>query len=291
MRRKDGSEIWVEDHGRYVHDEQGNIVYHEGILRDITERKRLEEELKQHSLHLEKLVDERTKKLQGSETKYRQLVELAREGVWLIDKDSYTTFVNPRMAEMLGYTTEEMIGKHLFSFMDEHGVELARLDVERRKQGIREQIDFEFRRKDGTLIYTILETNPITDDKGNYVGALAVVADITERKRMEEELRTAKNRLELVVTSNPAAIYSGKPIADYSDWHLTYLSDRVTSMVGFEPQKFIGHHKFWENHVHPDDLCPTLAAIPGFSRREEVRSTIVLYTRMEPTDGYAKKQK
>ena len=46
MRRKDGSEIWVEDHGRYVHDEQGNIVYHEGILRDVTERARLEQKLR-----------------------------------------------------------------------------------------------------------------------------------------------------------------------------------------------------------------------------------------------------
>ena len=44
MRRKDGAEIWVEDHGRYVHDEAGNIVLHEGILRDVTERKRLEDE-------------------------------------------------------------------------------------------------------------------------------------------------------------------------------------------------------------------------------------------------------
>ena len=42
MRRKDGSEIWVEDHGHYVHDRQGNVIYHEGLLRDITERKRAE---------------------------------------------------------------------------------------------------------------------------------------------------------------------------------------------------------------------------------------------------------
>ena len=68
MRRKDGSEIWVEDHGRYVHDEHGNIIYHEGILRDVTERKRMEQEIKEHSKQLEALVEERTKKLRQVES-------------------------------------------------------------------------------------------------------------------------------------------------------------------------------------------------------------------------------
>ena len=55
MRRKDGSEIWVEDHGHYVHDKQGNIIFHEGILRDVTERVRAEEALSQHARELEAL--------------------------------------------------------------------------------------------------------------------------------------------------------------------------------------------------------------------------------------------
>lgn len=53
MKRKDGSEIWVEDHGHYVHDEQGNILYHEGMLRDVTSRKEYEEELRQTRVELE----------------------------------------------------------------------------------------------------------------------------------------------------------------------------------------------------------------------------------------------
>ncbi|MEK6753101.1 MAG: GAF domain-containing protein [Chloroflexota bacterium] len=57
MRRKDGSEIWVEDHGYYVHDERGDIIYHEGMLRDITERKRSEESLRQRLLELESLYN------------------------------------------------------------------------------------------------------------------------------------------------------------------------------------------------------------------------------------------
>jgi len=93
MRRKDGSEIWVEDHGRYVHDEQGNIIYNEGILRDITERKRLEEELKQYSIHLEELVGERTRKLHESEEKYRELFEACPVSLWEEDFSAVKQFL------------------------------------------------------------------------------------------------------------------------------------------------------------------------------------------------------
>jgi two-component system NtrC family sensor kinase len=146
-------------------------------FRDITERMKAQEALKQ------------------SEKRYRQLFESMQEGLWLIDKDSITTFVNPRMAEILGYTAEEMLGKHLFEFMDERGIEVAKYNLERRRQGIKEQHDFEFIRKDGARVYASLETSPITDEAGNYVGALACVADITERKRMEEEKQRMEEQL------------------------------------------------------------------------------------------------
>jgi PAS domain S-box-containing protein len=133
-------------------------------FRDITERKWVEEALR------------------TSEKKYRQLIETLQEGIWVIDKDTITTFVNPRMAEMLGYTIEEMLGKPLFSFMDERGVEIVKYNMERRKQGIAEQHDFEFLRKDGSRVYATMETSPLTDEKGNFVGALAGVVDITGRK-------------------------------------------------------------------------------------------------------------
>ncbi|MGA2460724.1 MAG: PAS domain S-box protein [Candidatus Bathyarchaeia archaeon] len=94
MRRKDGSEVWVEDHGRYVHGEQGHIIYHEGILRDVTERKRLQEELRQHSLHLEELVGERTKELQESEEKYRELFEACPVSLWEEDFSAVKKFLD-----------------------------------------------------------------------------------------------------------------------------------------------------------------------------------------------------
>ncbi len=175
--RKDGSRILIETSVSVIRGGNGEPKGLVAVARNITERKKAEEALKQ------------------SEKRYRQLFESMQEGLWLIDKDSITTFVNPRMAEILGYTAEEMLGKHLFAFMDERGIEVAKYNLERRRQGIKEQHDFEFIRKDGARVYASLETSPITDEAGNYVGALACVADITERKRMEEEKQRMEEQL------------------------------------------------------------------------------------------------
>jgi PAS domain S-box-containing protein len=127
--------------------------------------------------------------LRDSERTYRMVAENLHEGIWFIDQDEYTTYVNPRMADMLGYTVDEMIGQHLFAFMDESGVELCKHNLERRKQGIKDQHDFELLCKDSQRIYTSMEASPVKDAEGNYIGALAGVADITERKNIEMELR------------------------------------------------------------------------------------------------------
>ena len=99
--------------------------------------------------------------LRGSEQQYRKLVNLAQEGIWAIDTDARTTYVNPRMAEMLGYTTEEMLGRTLFDFADAASQQTISHNIERRKQGIREQHDFHFLRKDGTVIETLIATAPL----------------------------------------------------------------------------------------------------------------------------------
>jgi PAS domain S-box-containing protein len=180
------------------------------LVRHIHQRRQVEEELKHHRDRLDELVVERTAQLTAankqlkqeivdrkrieealreSEKKYRLLVENLQEGIWFIDKDALTTFVNPRMADMLNYTLDEMQGRHLFSFMDERGVEISKRNLERRQQGIKEQHDFELLKKDGDRIYVSMETAPIANDEGDYIGALASVADISARRQTELELQ------------------------------------------------------------------------------------------------------
>jgi len=187
------------------------------VFENITKRKQLEDALKE------------------SEMKYRRLVELAQEGIWAIDADANTTYANPRMAEMLGYSPEEMLGRHLFSFMDERGKEIAQTYLDRRKQGIKELHDFEFLRKDGQRLYASLETSPMMDEAGNYTGALAVAADATERRRVEEALVRAKQNLENLIHSAPLPVVVLDLDANVTMWNKT--AERV---FGWTAEEVLG---------------------------------------------------
>jgi PAS domain S-box-containing protein len=151
--------------------------------------------------------------LDESESRYKKLLDALQEGVWAFDKSGHTTFVNPRMAEMLDYTVEEMEGRHLFSFMDERWSEACKGYLERRRQGLKEQHEFQFLRKDGGRIFVVMETSPITDEDGDYAGAIAGVMDITKRKQAEEELRNYKENLEELVNEKTEMLKQAERLA------------------------------------------------------------------------------
>ncbi len=144
--------------------------------------------------------------LRESEERYRRIVDTAEEGIWTIDAEQRTDFVNPKMARMLGYTIEEMMGRPLHEFMDEDGRAIAELNVKRRQQGIAEQHDFKFRKKDGSAMWALLCTSPISDSAGAYAGALAMITDITDRKAAAAELERSFATLNLFINTVPAYI-------------------------------------------------------------------------------------
>jgi PAS domain S-box-containing protein len=127
------------------------------------------------------------RELRDSERKYRHFIESTHEGVWEIDAETRTRFVNPRMQQLFGYTAQEMLGRKIHEFMDEEGRRITLDQVERRKAGISESHDSKFIRKDGTPLWVRLETNPLVNEKGEFSGALAMVADIHERRQAEQD--------------------------------------------------------------------------------------------------------
>ncbi len=192
-----------------VKEEDGK-VYVLAIIQDITDRKRAEEAIREN------------------EKKYSDLIGSLQEGIWLIDKNAYTTFVNPPMAQMLGYTADEMQGKHLFDFMDEKDIEIASKKLENRRSGIKEQHEFEFRRKDGSSVFTLLETSSIIDKDGNYAGAIAGVIDITGRKQADRALYESEEKYRTILESIEEGYYETDIKGNF-----TFFNDSMCKISGY----------------------------------------------------------
>jgi PAS domain S-box-containing protein len=125
--------------------------------------------------------------LKLSEARYRIIVETAREGIVSINLDQQFTYVNPRMAEMLGYTVDELIGIPLFSFVDESSWQYVAEKLLYRLQEMIGEMEVTFRRKNGEPVHTLVSATPIVDEYGKYNGTQALITDITELKRVQAE--------------------------------------------------------------------------------------------------------
>jgi diguanylate cyclase (GGDEF)-like protein/PAS domain S-box-containing protein len=169
-RRKDGRLVEVSISLAPLTDEHGIVIATTGIARDMSSAKQAALELR------------------ASEERYRRIVETAYEGIWVIDSKNTTTFVNPRMAEMLGYAVEEMLGRPLFDFLDADAQAAFQEHEPDRLKGISQHREVRFTRKDDTDCWTLLSVRPNFDEAGHYEGSLAMVMDITERRRVQKAL-------------------------------------------------------------------------------------------------------
>ncbi len=168
--RKDGLFFYNQITMVKADDEQGIFNGYHCFMKDITERKLTE------------------RALQESEFRYRQIVELAEEGIWVIDSNARTTYVNHAMARMLGYTDSEMLGRRIFDFMDEQEQQLTSQYVERRKQGISEKHESKLKSKDGKDVWTYISTSPVMDEFGCMLSSCALVYNVTDRKQVEQQM-------------------------------------------------------------------------------------------------------
>jgi diguanylate cyclase (GGDEF)-like protein/PAS domain S-box-containing protein len=145
--------------------------------------------------------------LRESEQHHRMIVELAREGIWSVDADGKTTFVNRAMADMLDTTVSEMLQCSMFDFMDHEVKPEADLYFERRREGIAEEHDFRLTTRLGRTVWTRMNTCPITDHAGSFRGAIALVTDITERRALELRLAADARQDALTGVANRIALF------------------------------------------------------------------------------------
>ncbi len=132
--------------------------------------------------------------LRNSKEKYRRIFETASEGIWEQDEDLKTTYINKRMADMMGYAVEDMEGRAVTDFMFEEDVPDYLAKTENRKKGLSEAYECRFIKKDGTTLWTLLSATPVIDG-GRFRGSYAMLTDITERKQTEAALQKSEELL------------------------------------------------------------------------------------------------
>ena len=139
-------------------------------------------------------LEDRTRALQESEQRFKQLVDVAQEGIWVADERGIITYVNQRMGDLLGYQNGALLGRPVYDFLDA----TARAGAQRalgRPSASGESLDLRFRRQDGAELWGLVSASPITARDGAPIGMVGMVTDITERKRTEERLRRSAERL------------------------------------------------------------------------------------------------
>ena len=133
-------------------------------------------------IHAQVLLRE---ELKASEQKFREIFETANEGIWILDVNGRVEIANKRMAEMLGYSVPELVGKAKVDFIFPEDVEYIRQLFEDRRRGQISIVEVRFRRKDGQPIWTLLSARPLFRD-GKFAGALDMFTDISARKTAAE---------------------------------------------------------------------------------------------------------
>jgi two-component system sensor histidine kinase HydH len=270
IMRKDGQIRWVSNSLVPNYDPEGNLLSYDGLIRDVTNRK----------------IAEMT--LRDSEERYRQLVETMNEGLAMADRDYVFTFVNEKLAEMLGYSREEMVGCHLLEFVHGDYLDFMKDQMAKRRMGVTNSYEIDWRAKDGRRVHTLVSPRGFYDSEGQFTGTLGVLTDITDRKRAEEALQRAHAELELrvqertaellstneqlkreiedrkraeeelrrsetryrhLINSIPSIVYRG-----YHDWSVDFMDEKIKLLTGFSMEEFNSRKKKWSDIVIDSDF-------------------------------------
>ena len=244
-------------------DSAGRVTGTIGIARNITDRKRAEEDLRRLNEQLEQRVQERTVEVANTKDELQTIYDGMLDGVAIVDIET-TRFVrvNPALSRMLGYTEEEFA---TLTVAQVHQPEIWPQLVEQFRAHVEGRTarseDIPLLRKDGAVLHADLISNRIA-----YRGRPCLVVfarDVTERRRAERALRESQERFDWAVRATQDGVW---------DWNLetneVFYSARWKAMLGYADSEIEHHASAWSRLLHPDDQARALQLVETVCRGE-----------------------
>jgi len=233
-KKKNGESFYAERTSNLLRDEKGTPVYIYGVFRDISERKKTELEIVE------------------SEKRYRLLFNSLKEGVYQCEPevDGVFTWINQSGAEILGYKSpEEAIGTKLRDIYV-NPEDRAKLVEKLTKEGVWKGFVSFCKRKNGERFYMERTSSLIADEKGKPVRIEGIFRDITERKKLEEELQESERHHRQLLNSLKEGIYQCEPT---EEGVFTWINQSGAEILGYgSPEEVIGT-RVKDVYVNPDD--------------------------------------
>jgi len=195
--------------------------------------------------------------LRHSEERYRTIVETASEGIWTLDENFNTTFVNRRLAEMLGYRADAMIGRSVLDFAGKRsGASDARLLLQYSLHNASEEHEVALARNDGSELCVLLKSSPIRQSASQDDGTLVMLTDITERKRAAERLQAFEDRTRFALEVANVGVWDADFVTETARW-----SEQLEAQYGLKPGTFGGTLEAFISHIHPEDRAEVIEKI------------------------------
>ena len=242
-------------------------------IHNALEQKRLREEKKcsDEALHV-------------SEERYRLITQNAEDIIWTMDIKLHLTYVSPSLERALGYSGSDIMTQPFERFLAPESLAsgLSALTEEMERAQLLPNPDYarvlelEYRRKDQSTFWAEMKFSFFRDANGHPSGILGVGRDITNRKRVEEDLRQAESKFRTLTEQIPPIIYLTK-LGQHTG--VTYISPRIKSL-GFTQEEWVADPELWLRQIHPDDQGKVIADIEQSKRSgEPFKSEYRLVTR------------
>ncbi len=237
----DGRTVWVHDQARLVTGAAGELVW-QGILEDVTERRRAEQALAEATQRFQTLVE--------------QIPAMTYIEDAVTEMESY---VSPQVESMFGYTPEEWVELGTVGSSPSTprtAIGVIEEDARAEREGDVSHAEYRFIAKDGRTVWIREEAAPVRDETGPDRHWQGVRFDVTAEKEVELQLRAAEEKYRLVVEELPAIAYVDERSDDAEGrtWPCIYVSPQVETILGYTPEEWVSGPETWDDMIHPDDL-------------------------------------